>query len=117
MDIQNDTNEPVDYDIDTGGGGGGAVAYVADAGTEDTTNGPPAFVCPMEPKFRLGPKGNPNAKVSFDLSQQTRDHRLIFLITPTSGQQTMLVVPSVPPGTSTVKVETSGAGFYRAVLS
>lgn len=116
MIIDNDTDEPVDYDVDNGGGGGNLRTLDATATSEP---GPPAFVCPMQPKFRLGPRNAnpPRNKVDLDLSQSTQSHRLIFLITPAGGQQTMLIVPSVPPGTSNVKIETDGSGYYRAVLS
>ena len=104
MDIDNDTNQPVDYDIDIEGGGDDddmAAAEVTGSGFVGT------------PRFRLAAHG----RMRFELSSLGNcDHT--FLIDGATRSPTVVQLLNAPSDKNvTLKsVESGGLIFYRAVI-
>ena len=102
MDIQNDTNEPVDYEIQLDGGGQGM----------DMTSEANCFC--GNPKFRIKGGGT----MSFGLAPATSVNH-IFLIHPDSESPTLIQLRSAPvnQNATLMKVENEGVAYYTIKTS
>lgn len=103
MDIQNDTNQPVDYDIQLDGGGQG---MTAESGND--------CFCGT-PKFRI--KGG--GKMSFSLAPGSTSVNHVFLINPDTSTPTLVELRGAPTNQNAklMEAEDEGIAFYTVVTS
>lgn len=105
--IENNTSEPVDYDVSVEGGG-----------TNMDDESKSSFVCPKKPKIKVST--TPDYSYTLSDSGAGVSLRHIFLITPPLGHQTMIIVPDAVPGQDNVKLQETTVGgkkYYRVDLA
>ena len=105
MVIENNTSDPVDYDVGVEGDGN-----IMTQGDKS------AFQCPTQPKIKVPTSPN----YTYELSEAGVSLRHIFLITPVLGHQTMIIVPNATESQDTVKLEETTVGgkkYYRVNLA